>query len=114
MHASLIFELQAALEAEARRCERYLHSSSSSKLLGVVVKSTLQQHQQELLEKDTAIPFLLAGEGRAELRLAHRLFALVDGAVEDLAKQFKMYISACGEKVGSKISSFNRHAGEPI
>ncbi|CDJ36464.1 cullin family protein, putative [Eimeria mitis] len=90
---------EAALEAEARRCERYLHSSSSSKLLGVVVKSTLQQHQQELLEKDTAIPFLLAGEGRAELRLAHRLFALVDGAVEDLAKQFKMYISACGEKL---------------
>lgn len=90
---------EAALEAEARRCERYLHSSSSSKMLGVVVKSTLQQHQQELLEKDTAIPFLLAGEGRAELRLAHRLFALVDGAVEDLAKQFKLYISACGEKL---------------
>ncbi|CDJ65768.1 cullin family protein, putative [Eimeria necatrix] len=90
---------EAALEAEARRCERYLHSSSSSKLLGVVVKSTLQQHQQELLEKDTAIPFLLAGEGRAELRMAHRLFALVDGAVEDLAKQFKVYISACGDKL---------------
>lgn len=106
----MIVYSQAALEAEARRCERYLHSSSSSKLLGVVVKSTLQQHQQELLEKDTAIPFLLAGEGRAELRLAHRLFALVDGAVEDLAKQFKMYISACGEKVGSKIDlSLTRH-----
>ncbi|CDJ48139.1 cullin family protein, putative [Eimeria brunetti] len=90
---------EAALEAEARRCERYLHSSSSSKLLGVVVKSTLQQHQQELLEKDTAIPFLLAGERRAELRLAHRLFALVDGAVENLAKQFKIYISTCGEKL---------------
>lgn len=68
-------------------------------MLGVVVRSTLQQHQQELLEKDTAIPFLLAGERRAELRMAHRLFALVDGAVEALAKQFKTYISACGEKV---------------
>ncbi|KAL8433853.1 hypothetical protein ACSSS7_003569 [Eimeria intestinalis] len=90
---------EAALEAEAHRCERYLHSSTSSKLLGVVVKSTLQQHQQELLSKDTAIPFLLAGERRAELRMAHRLFALVDGAVEALAKQFKMYISACGEKL---------------
>lgn len=90
---------EAALEAEARRCERYLHSSSSSKLLGVVVRSTLQQHQQELLEKDTAIPFLLAGERRTELRMAHRLFALVDGAVEALAKQFKTYISACGEKL---------------
>ncbi|KAL8441834.1 hypothetical protein Emag_006860 [Eimeria magna] len=90
---------EAALEAEARRCERYLHSSTSSKLLGVVVRSTLQQHQQELLSKDTAIPFLLAGERRAELRMAHRLFALVDGAVEALAKQFKMYISACGEKL---------------
>ncbi|KAL8425831.1 hypothetical protein Efla_004330 [Eimeria flavescens] len=90
---------EAALEAEARRCERYLHSSTSSKLLGVVVKSTLQQHQQELLGKDTAIPFLLAAERRAELRMAHRLFALVDGAVEALAKQFKMYISACGEKL---------------
>ncbi|XP_026194190.1 cullin-1 [Cyclospora cayetanensis] len=90
---------EAALEAEARRCERYLHSSSSSKLLGVVVRSTLQQYQQELLEKDTAIPFLLSGERRAELRMAHKLFALVDGAVEALAKQFKMYISACGEKL---------------
>ncbi|KAL8275142.1 hypothetical protein Esti_000892 [Eimeria stiedai] len=90
---------EAALEAEARRCERYLHSSTSSKLLGVVVRSTLQQHQQELLSKDTAIPFLLAGERRSELRMAHRLFALVDGAVEALAKQFKVYISACGEKL---------------
>lgn len=65
----------------------------------MVLEATLAQRQDQLLQKETAIEFLLTNNRRQELRQAHRLFSFVQGGVEAIALTFKKFVSEKGNKV---------------
>ncbi|KFH11914.1 cullin family protein [Toxoplasma gondii MAS] len=90
---------QEALLAEQNRCAMILHRSTKLKLQAVVFDALLSARQDQLLEKNTAIEFLLARDRRQELRLAHRLFTYVDGGVEAIALTFKNFVTSQGNKI---------------
>ncbi|PFH32121.1 cullin family protein [Besnoitia besnoiti] len=94
-----MYRAQEALLAEQRRCGTVLHRSTKLKLQAVVFDALLSARQSLLLEKETAIAYLLAHDKRDELRQAHRLFSYVEGGVEAIALTFKKFVSDQGNKI---------------
>lgn len=90
---------EEALDAEEKRVENYLHRSTGSKLKHVVIHAILQQPQQQLLDKSTAVVYLLENHKNDDLARLHRLFSLVDGGLNPVARIFRDYVAERGNAI---------------
>eukprot|EP00397_Hematodinium_sp_SG-2012_P015955 GEMP01016261.1.p1 GENE.GEMP01016261.1~~GEMP01016261.1.p1 ORF type:complete len:754 (+),score=144.51 GEMP01016261.1:170-2431(+) len=90
---------EEALEAEEKRVEDYLHRSTGSKLKHVVIHAILQQPQQQLLDKSTAVVYLLENNKNEDLARLHRLFSLVDGGLNPVSTLFRNYVAERGNAI---------------
>mmetsp|Transcript_8195 Transcript_8195/g.26051 ORF Transcript_8195/g.26051 Transcript_8195/m.26051 type:complete len:755 (+) Transcript_8195:75-2339(+) len=90
---------EAALNAEEQRVTSYLHRSSQPKVKCVVIQALLAQPQAQLLEKDTAVVYLLDNDKREDLARMHRMFGLVDNGLNPIAQAFRNYVTDRGNKI---------------
>ena len=88
-----------ALRAEEERVNRYLSSSSLSKLRGVTIMQLLQEPQQDLLAKPTNVAALLEADRLDDLSRVYRLFSLVDGGLAPVASAFRQFVSTKGSRI---------------
>jgi len=90
---------EEALQAEEQRVENYLHRSTGPKLKHVVIRALLQQQQIKLMEKSTAVVYLLENNKSSDLSRLHRLFSLVDGGLGPVALCFRNYVAERGNAI---------------
>jgi cullin 1 len=84
---------EAALTAEEQRVENYLHRSTLPKLKHVVIQAVVAQPQKQLLEKETAVYYLLDNDKREDLQRMHKIFGLVEGGLNPIATIFRSYVT---------------------
>jgi len=111
---------EVALNAEEHRVTNYLHRSTQPKLKHVVIQALLYQPQAQLLEKDTAVVYLLDNDKREDLARMHRLFNQVDGGLNPIAQAFRNYVTDRGNKIvderveqTKQMSSKSEALGDP-
>jgi cullin 1 len=111
---------EATLAAEEARVTSYLHRSTQPKLKHVVIQALLAQPQNQLLEKETGVIYLLDNDKREDLARMHRMFSLVDGGLNPIAASFRAYAEARGNKVvderveqAKQIASKSEALGDP-
>lgn len=111
---------EAALLAEEQRVTNYLHRSTQPKLKQVVIQALLTQPQQQLLEKETSLVYLLDNNKRDDLSRAHRMFQLVDGGLAPIAACFRQYVQDKGNKLvdesteaAKQVQSKSEALGDP-
>jgi len=90
---------EVALIAEEQRVTNYLHRSTQPKLKHEVIQALLAQPQAQLLEKDTAVVYLLDNDKREDLARMHRMFTLVDNGLNPIAQAFRSYVTDRGNKI---------------
>lgn len=90
---------EAALNAEEQRVTNYLHRSTQPKVKHVVIQALLADPQQNLLEKETGVVYLIDNEKREDLARMHRMFSLVDNGVNPIAQSFRQYVTDRGNKI---------------
>jgi len=90
---------EAALNAEEQRVTNYLHRSTQSKLKHVVIMALLAQPQNQLLDKETGVVYLLDNDKREDLARMHRMFSLVDNGLNPIAQAFRQYVTDRGNKI---------------
>merc|ERR1719321_1531757 len=84
---------ESALTAEEQRVENYLHRSTLPKLKHVVIQAVVAQPQKQLLEKETAVYYLLDNDKREDLQRMHKIFGLVEGGLNPIATIFRSYVT---------------------
>jgi cullin 1 len=84
---------ESALNAEEQRVENYLHRSTLPKLKHVVIQAVVAQPQKQLLEKETAVYYLLDNDKREDLQRMHKIFGLVEGGLNPIAQIFRSYVT---------------------
>mmetsp|Transcript_8191 Transcript_8191/g.26036 ORF Transcript_8191/g.26036 Transcript_8191/m.26036 type:complete len:758 (+) Transcript_8191:55-2328(+) len=111
---------EAALSAEEHRVTSYLHRSTQPKVKSVVIQALLAQPQAQLLEKDTAVIYLLDNDKREDLGRMHRMFNLVEGGLNPIAQAFRNYVTERGNKIvderieqAKQIASKSEALGDP-
>mmetsp|Transcript_7768 Transcript_7768/g.13788 ORF Transcript_7768/g.13788 Transcript_7768/m.13788 type:complete len:751 (+) Transcript_7768:81-2333(+) len=90
---------EAALTAEEQRVTNYLHRSTQTKLKHVVIMALLAQPQNQLMEKETGVVYLLDNDKREDLARMHRMFSLVDNGLNPIAQAFRQYVTDRGNKI---------------
>eukprot|EP00931_Biecheleriopsis_adriatica_P086206 TRINITY_DN60919_c0_g1_i1.p1 TRINITY_DN60919_c0_g1~~TRINITY_DN60919_c0_g1_i1.p1 ORF type:complete len:756 (+),score=201.17 TRINITY_DN60919_c0_g1_i1:113-2380(+) len=90
---------EVALHAEEQRVVNYLHRSTKDKLQHVVIQALLAKPQQQLLDKETAVVYLLDNDKREDLARMHRMFCLVDNGLNPIAQSFRQYVTDRGNKI---------------
>jgi cullin 1 len=84
---------EQALQSEEQRVDNYLHRSTLPKLKHVVIQSVVAQPQKQLLEKETAVYYLLDNDKREDLQRMHKIFGLVEGGLNPVAQIFRSYVT---------------------
>uniref|UniRef100_A0A0G4FCL8 Cullin family profile domain-containing protein n=1 Tax=Chromera velia CCMP2878 TaxID=1169474 RepID=A0A0G4FCL8_9ALVE len=87
---------EECLREEDLRVERILHRTTGSKVRAVVINALLAQPQRQLLEKETALFYLLENEKRVDLTRTHRLFSLVEDGNLPVASHFRQFVTDKG------------------
>lgn len=91
-----LIKAEECIKQERERVERYLDSSSESKLLKEVDNQLLANYRQTLIEKEhSGCAALLRDEKAEDLARMYRLFQRIN-ALEPIAKFFKEHIMKCG------------------
>mmetsp|Transcript_86940 Transcript_86940/g.246499 ORF Transcript_86940/g.246499 Transcript_86940/m.246499 type:complete len:753 (+) Transcript_86940:88-2346(+) len=90
---------EAALNLEEQRVINYLHRSTQPKLKLVVIQALLAHPQNQLLEKETGVVYLLDNDKREDLARMHRMFNLVDNGLNPIAMAFRQYVTDRGNKI---------------
>mmetsp|Transcript_6209 Transcript_6209/g.14851 ORF Transcript_6209/g.14851 Transcript_6209/m.14851 type:complete len:754 (+) Transcript_6209:67-2328(+) len=90
---------ELALTAEEQRVTNYLHRLTQPKLKHVVIQALLAQPQQQLLEKETGVVYLLDNDKRDDLSRMWRMFSLVESGLAPIAQAFRMYVTDRGNKI---------------
>jgi cullin 1 len=88
-----IKKAESALQSEEQRVENYLHRSTLPKLKHVVIQAVVAQPQKQLLEKETAVYYLLDNDKREDLMRMHKIFGLVEGGLNPIATIFRSYVT---------------------
>lgn len=92
-----LLRAEQAIEAEDKRVEAYLHRSTAPKLKHAVIQAVLAGPQDRLLEKTTAVTYLLENDKREDLARMHRMFGLVSGGLNPIATSFRQFVQARGQ-----------------
>jgi cullin 1 len=87
---------EQALRSEDDRVNRYLSTSSLTKLRGVAIIQLLQEPQSKLLGKPTSIGALLEQDRLEDLARAYRMFGLVENGLGPLAIAFRQFVTTRG------------------
>ena len=69
------------------------------KLRQVVIQAVLAQPQAQLLEKETAVAYLLDNDNCEDLARMHRLFSLVNKGLTPIPAAFRTYVTDTGSRI---------------
>jgi len=104
---------EVALTAEEQRVTNYLHRSTQPKLKYVVIQALLAHPQNQLLEKETGVVYLLDNDKRDDLSRMWRMFTLVDNGLAPIAQAFRQYVTDRGNKiVGDRVEQSKQLASK--
>jgi len=93
---------EQALQLEENRVNAYLSSTTLSKLKNEVTSALLTVPQQRLLEKDTAVKYLLDNDKRDDLARMHKLFKEVPNGFTPIAAAFRQYVETRGTAIAAE------------
>mmetsp|Transcript_2015 Transcript_2015/g.4698 ORF Transcript_2015/g.4698 Transcript_2015/m.4698 type:complete len:570 (-) Transcript_2015:1396-3105(-) len=89
-----------AIKKESERVKAYLHRTTEHKLKMVLLDAFLNEDTRKiLLDKPTAMSWLLENDKRDDLSRAHKLFSLIDNGLAPLAQTFKQHVTAKGNAI---------------
>ncbi|CAM9718096.1 unnamed protein product [Chrysoparadoxa australica] len=95
-----MIKAENALESETHRVRNYLNAGSETKLLAVCEMEILENHEQELLEKEgSGCKVLLANDKSEDLSRMYRLFHRLANGLEPMAEIVRSHISEMGNDV---------------
>uniref|UniRef100_A0A7S4V257 Cullin family profile domain-containing protein n=1 Tax=Alexandrium monilatum TaxID=311494 RepID=A0A7S4V257_9DINO len=97
--AEYLRKAEDAIHSEELRVTNYLHRSTQPKLKLAVIQSLIAVPQAQLLDKDTAVVYLLENDKREDLARMHRMFSLIDNGLAPIAQTFRSYVTGRGSKI---------------
>eukprot|EP00916_Digyalum_oweni_P008310 GHVL01013921.1.p1 GENE.GHVL01013921.1~~GHVL01013921.1.p1 ORF type:complete len:743 (+),score=153.21 GHVL01013921.1:47-2275(+) len=90
---------EKVLNDEELRVCNYLNSATSPKIRAVTIESLLENPMTELLEKETAVKYLLKNDKSDDLSRLHSLFFHVTNGLIPVSQQFKEHLTLEGSKL---------------
>ncbi|CAD7938152.1 unnamed protein product [Amoebophrya sp. A25] len=95
-----LLQADTCMQKEAERVKMYLHRSTDNKLKGVLLDAFFQEDVRKiLLDKPSAIGWLLEHDKKQDLSRAHKLFALIENGLAPVAKVFKEHVITKGNAI---------------
>jgi cullin 1 len=95
-----LIKAEDALDAERKRVEDYLHTSSEAKILKVVEEEILERVEMVLLEKESSgCRALLQNDKSEDLQRMFRLFGRLENGLNPMANILQNFITSMGEDI---------------